>query len=211
MPSPIYDSLHLQLGRKIFDPVAAAVTNGVKVTSALRTDYLNRANRFIQNQTILIDKSMNLASQFLPGLVKVQSPTWASVGTALASDYVHWISAEHVSGSTHTKLLFRDPSKKVELDSAFNNNDKNCFTILTSKIYAYYLGVQLVAGSGNLYYLASDQLASSGASTDIQIDSLWYDCLVDLAASYFFSDSGNVGFEKANLERVSMVMAMLSR
>jgi hypothetical protein len=109
------------------------------------------------------------------------------------------------------KLLFRDPSRKVELDSSFNPNDQNCFTIFSGKIYGYYLGAALNSGSGTVYYLASDQLASSGAASDLQIDSMWFDVIVDLAASYFFSETANVPFEKANLERVSMVMAVLAK
>ena len=34
-----FDDIHMKFARKIFDPVATSATNGVKVTSALRTDY----------------------------------------------------------------------------------------------------------------------------------------------------------------------------
>lgn len=209
MSSPNFDNLHLKLSRKIFDPVAAAATDGVKVSSDLRTDYLNRANRFIENQVILLDKSLGLAAQCLPGLLKTQSFTWTSAGTSLSSDYVQWLSSEHVSGTTHTKLLFRDPSRKVELDSSYNPFDKNVFTILGGKIYGYLNGSILTSGSGVLYYLASDQRASSGDTSDIAIDEMWWDLIVDLAASFFNSDTGNL--DKGNAERVSMVMSVLGK
>ena len=208
MASPLFDALHVKLARKLFDPVATASTDGAKVSSLLRTDYLNRANRFIQTTLLLVDKSGKLIGQYLPGLVKTQTITWSSSGFTLPTDYTHWISCEHIPAD-HVKLLFRDPSRKIELDSGFNINDQNIFTIFGGKTYGYYNGSVLSGGTGTLYYLSSDQRSSAGDSADISIDSMWYDCLVDLAASFHFSDRGELSLEAGNIQRTKLVLQMI--
>jgi hypothetical protein len=201
-----FDDIHMKLARKLFDPVATSATNGVKVTALLRTDYLNRANSFIQTTLLASIKNgdYSVIGQWLAGLVKVQTPTWASGGTTVATDYVHWISCVH-SG---TRLLWRDPSRKLELDNAFNPSDKNCFTIFGGKIYAYYNAAQLTTGTGSLYYLFNDTGATGAA---ILLDPVWHETLIDLAASFYFSDKGDLPFVQANTQRAAMVMSVLGK
>ena len=205
-----FDDLSVKLSRKLFDPVAASTTNGAKITAALRTDYLNRANSFIQTTLLASIKGgdYTVVGQWLAGLIKVQSVTWASGGTTVATDYVHWISVEHVPTTGRVRLLWRDPSRKMELDQAFNPNDKNCFTILGGKIYGYFGGAQLTTGTGNLYYLFNDTGATGAA---ILLDPIWHETLIDLAASFHFGDKGDLPFVQANTQRAAMVMSVLGK
>jgi len=206
MASPNFDNLHLYLSRKMQDPVAAAGTDGGVFTSAERTDYLNRANKFIQ--LVVYEKGRDFVDRFLPGLVKTQAITWASVGTSLETDYSQHLSCQYTL-TIPVLLRWVPPSRKIILDNDQNRNIDAAYTILASKIYGYYNYAQLTSGSGVLYYLSNDTRASNGDTNDISIDALWYDTLVDLAASFAHADRGNQQFSDMNAQRIKMVLAIL--
>jgi len=207
MASPNFDSLHVYLSRKLQDPVALAGTDGSVFTSAVRTDYLNRANKFIQ--LIVFNSGRDNVDRLLSNLVKTQSIVWATLGTDVASDYNRALSCQHTATSGYILLPWVPPSRKIILDNDQDRNYDAAFTILGGKIYGYYNYAQLLTGSGLMYYMASDVRASSGDSDDIAIDSLWYDTLVDIAASFAHEDRGNVEHAKMNQTRIQMVMSIV--
>lgn len=208
MPSPNFDGLHLYLSRKVQDPVAAAATDGSVLSSAMRTDYLNRANNFIQ--MVVQQAGREYVNRFLNGLVKTQAIVWAAAGTSLATDYKQYLSCQYTPSVGNPVLLrFVGPSWKIVLDNDQNRNYDAAYTILDGKIYGYYNFSQLATGNGVLYYMRSDSRASNGDTLDIAIDSLWYDTIVDLAASFAHEDRGNVDFAQMNSKRISMVMNIL--
>ena len=190
MASPLFDNLHLYLSRKIQDPVSAAGDSGTASTSD-RTDYLNRANRFIQ--TVLWTKDLGpdfpIISKYLQGLIGASSFTFSTSGTAIPSDYSYplWVDGTQ-------RLFFKEPSWWSRVLSDDARMYHSMFTVFTNKVYATYGGAALSSGTGVLYYVKSDQRASNGDSADIGIDSIWYDVLVALAASFYFQDRGNTQF-----------------
>jgi hypothetical protein len=200
MASPLFDNLHLRLSRKIQDYVAAAATNGAKVTSLLRTDYLNQANKFIQRQF-----RKGGADVWLQGLVKVQTPTFAAAGTAVATDYSYWLSCK----GTSEKLLFVSPEFKARIVSKENRNWKNVFTIETGKLYAFQNYIQLTASTGELKYIQNDNRASAGDTADIAIDDIWYDALVHIASTYHSEDRLGLTFADGEAERINIVKAVV--
>ena len=204
MASANFDSLHLKLSRKIFDPVAAAATDGVKVSSLLRTDYLNRANRFIQRLVWVTGK----AGDFLGGLITSVEITFSSSGVSVASDYSFPVALR--KALSHP-FVYRPPSQKAALDGNYDPNEKTVFTVMGGKVYAYENGAILTSGTGYFFYLKSDQRASSGDSEDIAIDSLWYDTLVDIASSYYFEDRGEVKFAEADKQRELWVLSIVGK
>ena len=208
MPSPNFDSLHLYLSRKLQDPVTLAATDGGPYSSAMRTDYLNRANNFIQ--MVVQQAGRDYVNRYLVGLVSTQAVVWAAAGTALASDYRQHLSCQYTPATGNPVLLrFVGPSLKIVLDNDQNRNYDAAYTILGGKIYGYYNFSQLATGSGTLYYMKSDVRASNGDTLDISIDPLWYDTVVDIAASFAHEDRGNVDFAQMNSKRISMVMNIL--
>jgi len=208
MASPNFDSLHLYLSRKLQDPVSAAGTDGGPFSSAMRTDYLNRANNFIQ--LAVLNAGLEAVNRFIPSLVSTQAIVWASAGTTLATDYKKNLSCQYTPTTGNPVLLkYVGPSWKIVLDNDQNRNYDAAYTILDGKIYGYYNFSQLATGNGTLYYLKSDNRASSGDSEDISIDELWWDTLVDLAASFAHEDRGNVDFAQMNTKRVQMVMSVM--
>lgn len=208
MPSANFGELHLYLSRKLQDPVTLAATDGGIATSAMRTDYLNRANNFIQ--MVVQQAGRDYVDRFLNGLVDTQAIVWAATGTALATDYRQHLSCQYTPATGNPVLLrFVGPSRKIVLDNDQNRNYDAAYTILEGKIYGYYNFSQLATGNGVLYYLKSDVRASYNDTYDISIDSLWYDTIVDIAASFAHEDRGNVDFAQMNSKRISMVMNIL--
>jgi hypothetical protein len=207
MASANFDNLHLMLSRKLQDPVSAAGTDGTPYTSAQRTDYLNRANHFIQ--LIVWRQGRDLVDKFLAGLVKAYTVTWDLAGVNLAilvTDYQQHLSCIHDG----TRLLtWVPPSRKTLLDNDQNRNLDRCYTILQNKLYGYYNYAQLTSGTGTFYYMQNDTRASNGDTNDISIDSIWYDTLVDIAASFALDDRGNSDLAKADATRVQMVLSVL--
>lgn len=207
MASPLHDANAAKLRRKVFDDSA-----GVEVTDALANDYLNRANRFIQIFLWNMDKSddKTLVQRKLSGLVNTQAITWSGAGAAVATDYAFPIFALYVDGSAaYHPLYYTEPS--VYLKSIPNLTDfkDNVFLIFGGKTYGYYQGSNLTSGTGAIYYIKNDQRASLADSSDIAIDSIWYDVLVDLAATYHFEDKGQLSFAQAQEKRAQIVLSMV--
>ena len=63
---------------------------------------------------------------------------------------------------------------------------------MAGTIYAYENGTAIGNAAHPFYYIKDDQRASNGDSADILIDPIWYETIVDLAASYHFSDKGDM-------------------
>ena len=212
MSSPIFDNLHVILSRKLTDPVSVATADGGEVSSALRTDYLNRANKFVQ--MLLWTSKPDLFETYLQGLIATSPVNFLLAGAALPSDYSYYIALQQ--NSPIRRLKWFEPSRKIELDmgvisGANNPFFSNCFTILGNKIYAYQQGNALASGTGALYYLKNDQRASANDSADISIDPIWYETLVDLAASYHYSDKKEITLQKASEDRATLVLGVIGK
>ena len=212
MASPLFDNLHVKLSRKLTDPVSVATADGGEVTSLLRTDYLNRANRFIQ--MLLWTSKPDQIETYLQGLIGASLVTFTSTGVPLPADYSYYLSLQ-ANGPTR-KLKWFEPSRKIELDmattpSANNPYYSNCFTIMGNLIYAYQQGKMLTTGSGLLYYIKNDQRAGAADTDDILIDPIWHETLIDLAASFHYGDKKESTLEKMNSDRASMVLGVLGK
>lgn len=188
---------HLRFSRAIDDPVAAIATDGSEVSAALRNDYLNRANNFIQLTILGLTHGewslrREMFMRYAPGLVTNQAITWASGGTTVgASDpngYCEWIEATDATAGLLTPHF-----SKPELDLNLNSNLPNAFLIHGGKIYGYVSGVQKTSGSGTLFYVTSDIQTTSDATPNI--DAKWDDTLVELAIMFYKQDKGE--FEEA--------------
>jgi hypothetical protein len=207
--SPLFDGLHLKLARVIADPVASATSDGLQATSALRTDYLNRASLDIQNFFRVGDKTpdRSLTIQALQGLVKVQSVTaFVNTGFSVATDFSFGL---WVDTSTPVRLYYTSPDHFTRIQGDPVKNYENCCTVYGNKLYGISgskTNAVLNAGTGSFYYISTDQRTQANDSTDIAIDSLWYTTLTDLAASYFFTDTGNQDKAKIFLDRAVSFM-----
>jgi hypothetical protein len=199
MPSPLHDANHLALARKIQDPVATASTDG-QYTSLYRNDLLNRANKMIQ--LVLRSLGKEAINRHLNGLRATQAITWTSGGVSLAVDYSYFIECQK-DGTP--PVVLTPYHSKMELDAASNPTVPNAFVIQGGKIYGYQNGVILNAGAGTLYYIKTDARASANDTNDIAIDSLWYDSIVDIAASFYFEERGDLSSAKAQLQRFVIV------
>lgn len=212
MASANHDANHVRLSRIIDDPVTSAASDGNEITSLIRNDYLNKANRFIQFALLGMGEGYGrrnfYVERFIPGLKKASSTiTWASSGVTLssiASDYQYWLE---VYDTTTVGMHSWHPSK-AELDGNLNSNVSNAFTILAGSIYGYRSGTIISSGAtGTLYYIQNDQRASAADSADISIDSMWFDAVVDIAASFYYEDKGEPSAN--HLTRFSMVLNMI--
>ena len=199
MPSANFDELHLRLARKIFDYPSTAVPpgTGVKVSAALRTDYLNRANKQIQFMVWTAGKAK--VNEYLRGLVKTAPVTMASGSGILPVDFSFRLSFQKASGK---RFDWVEPERKADLDINANPNQTSAYTILGNLIYAYEDGAAIADGDHVLYYIGSDQRSHADDDDDIAIDALWYEVLVDLAAAYHFEDRMEFEMANAQLSRV---------
>ena len=208
MSSPNHDNNHLLLSRKIGDAVAAAATDGV-VTSALRNDYLNRANKFIQQ----FFRDRPDVDTYLQGLVGTEPITFSSSGNSILTDptdYSYFLTCTK-DGSALTGdivLKYFEPSRKTAFDSKINPNLRDGFTVIGNLLYAYENGNMLTSGTGKLKYIRTDYMASAGAAADIKIDAIWYDCLISLAAMYHELDKGQLDFATVQKQMSEMVLAV---
>jgi hypothetical protein len=203
-----FSNLHLYLSRKLQDPVSVATADGVVFTSDIRTDYLNRGNNFIQ--LVVWQAGREFVDRYLNGLVTTQAIVWDAAGTTLATDYKQHLSCQYTPTTGNPILLrFIPSSRKILLDNDQNRNLAEAYTILGGKIYGYYNYNQLATGNGVLYYMKSDVRTASTDVDDISIDSLWYDTMVDLAASFAHEDRGNGEQATMNQARTKMVLNIL--
>lgn len=210
MASALHDANHVKLSRLIRDPVASAASDGSEVTSALRNDYLNRANREIQLLVLQLSsgdwtKRRDNIARFVPGLITTQAITWSSGSASLASDYSFWVELRD-SGAG---LMTYHPSK-AELDGNLNSNIQNAFTILGSSIYGYASGAAIANGAtGTLYYVKSDARASAGDTNDISIDPVWHSAIVSIAAGFYKEEKSEMPEALAHFKRVETVLSVM--
>lgn len=210
MPSSNHDNNHILLSRKIGDPVASAGTNGNVVTSALRNDYLNRANKFIQ----MFFRGRPDVEVWLQGLIGTGTVTaFSSSGFSISgiTDYSYFLTCTK-DGATSTKdvvLKYVEPSRKTALDNGLNLNNQDVFTVLGGKLYAYEKGAVLSSGAGKLKYIKTDYKASAAASSDIEIDALWFEPLVEIAALYHSLDKGELDFAAAYKAQRDIILAIV--
>jgi hypothetical protein len=214
MPSPKFDDLHLKLARTIGDvSVGAATLDGEKLQSALRSDFLNRASAFIAQRVWQKSRIMPGAVDiYLQGLIKTQEFTFATAGTAVASDYVYPVSCQKEATGSQvrpTVLRWFDGSRKNEVDAKVWLYDDSVFTVLAGNIYGYIDGTQLDAVDGTLYYVKSEP-KTAGDTTDITIDPVWHDRMVEIATTYFDQRTGKVTPDAAEAARAAIVDSVLT-
>ena len=208
MASALHDANHVKLSRLINDPVASAASDGTEVSSALRNDYLNRANREIQLLVLTLSggdwtKRRDKVARFIPGLMKTQSITWSTGSATLASDYSYWLELR----DSGPGMMTYHPSK-AELDSAVNPNIPDAFTILGTSIYGYASGSAIGDGAtGTLYYVQTDARASAGDAADISIDAIWHSTLVSIAAGFYKEEKGEDPL--AHFKRLESVLSVM--
>lgn len=198
-----FDDLHVELARKIQDPVATSATAGQEVSVALRTDYLNKANKFI-SLAVWESGGKNFISKFLSGLKATHSLTFLTAGVSLNADYHYFLEAQADTGPT---ILTFHPSK-MELDALANPNLANAFTIDGGKIYGYdSSGLLNTPDTGKLFYVKTDVGAVSGT---INIDPIWFDSMIEIAASFHFEDKGELEMAQAIVGRWKIISTILA-
>jgi hypothetical protein len=209
MASANHDNNHILLSRKIGDPVAAAATSGKGVTSALRNDYLNRANKQIQ----LFFKNRPDREDWLSGLVTVLNVTFGT--TTIPSNYSYDLRAYKDDADSILRkniILHRvEPSMIPMVINREAQDFKNCYTIRGTSIIAYSNFTALSSGSGSLYYIKNDYRASAGDTADIGINAIWYETVVDVAALYHYIDKGEIEFQKAEERMKDLIMAVVGK
>ena len=193
---------HLRLSRKVRDPVLAISSDGVKATATLRNDYLNRADIYIQEQLRLLG-NQSIVERFLQGLLKPQTITaFSTDGFSVPEDFSFAVSCK--DGTTQFDQV--EGSQKYSL----NSNplyERSVFLVSGGKTYAYNRGKIVASGTGELLYIQSDQQTL----TDVNpaIDSIWDSTLVDIAATFFWEDSGTMTSQDSEARRKLAVKAVL--
>jgi hypothetical protein len=121
----------------------------------------------------------------------------------LPADFSFRLSFQKASGK---RFDWVEPERKADLDVNANPNQTAAYTIIGSSVYAYENGAALADGDHTIYYVKSDQMAQANDTGDIAIDPLWYDVIVDLAASYHFEDRGEFELANAQLSRAKIYL-----
>jgi hypothetical protein len=196
-----FNALHLKLARKIFDPVATAATDGQKVTSLLRTDYLNRANK--QIQLMIWSAGHDKVNDYLQGLITLTVVDMLGGVGDLPLDFSFRLAFQKTAGG---RFEWVEPERWADIENANNPNDTAVWTIIGSEIKAWENGAAITDGLHNFYYIKDDQRVLTTDDNDIAIDSLWHDVLVDLAASFHFEDRGEYQAALNQLSRVKSVV-----
>ena len=210
MPSANFDNLHVLLSRKIKDPIASGseLNDGVEISSTLRTDYLNRANKFIQLAVWQIGGNL-FVSKYLSGLKKTQSFTWATAGVTVASDYHYWLEAQE--DGPPVIILTYHPSL-LELDAFINPNLADAFTIDAGKtIIGFNATARLnTPDTGKMFYIGNDTRAQAQDTNDITIDPLWFDSVVEIAASFHLEEKDELQSAVAIITRWKIISTILA-
>lgn len=188
MPSPNFDELHARFSRAIEDPVAVAdVTAGtdtpIKVSSAVRSDYLNRATREFLAQAYLMLGPEGMRKLF-QAMVIIQTPTFASGGTAVGADYLEL--PIDLTRDSYTDVFVYWPAKS-DLDNIRNVHLDHAFAVEAGKIYAYADYAQITSGTGKFYYIGYTDLTAN-ASTDTALPKAFWDIVVDMAVMLYLTE-----------------------
>lgn len=212
MASPNHDNNHILLSRKLLKPVSAATSDNGAVTSGLRNDYLNKANTFIQRFfRTMEDKRPGISGEWLQGLFSTQSiAAFALGGVPVLVDYSYALSCRKFTPTPVAELFYVDPIKWIRASEPVTTNFlSSVFTVLGGSVYALAVGSILITGTGALYYIKRDQMVSAANATDIGIDSIWYDVVVDIAATFHFEDKGDFTFADAQAKRTQMILSLI--
>lgn len=202
---------HLKLSRKIADAVLAAATDGKEVSSALRNDYLNRANSYIVNIVWKMDrKNSGLAGNYLSGLITSQNITFSTAGVDTNANYAYWLSCKKDGSSAKfdNVLDWVDPAKKPLYDAGADLNNSNVYTIADGgKLFAWSKGALISSGTGVFRYLKSDEVADSTGT--IAINALWDNIIVAVAATFHWEDKKALTYKDAEALRQELVMRVI--
>lgn len=174
-----FANLHLLFARRIQDPVSAATTDGGLVTSSERTDYLNKASREI---VAIAMKARRLDT--ISGLIATDSTSTSGGSKVLPSDFAWKISLTTAGGLIGDYVT---PGSDVATTLA-NPNSPIQWTIKNGSLYIYDGGSAILDAEHVLTYVKDDQ--QTVTTGDVGIDDHWFEPMVDLAASYFYADSG---------------------
>ena len=178
-----FDQLHLRFSKAISDYVAAEATNGTVLTATQRDDYLNRAIKLLQ-EIIYSSYGIEEVQRILSSQVKTASITLSSSGVSLPSDD----NAMPLTLDDGTSLYKRYANRRALVIGL--NADVPAYAIEGGKIYAYN-STGDVSGTGATYgYIAKDEGINS--STTILLDDTLIDVVVNLAASLFSTEVGNM-------------------
>jgi len=94
------------------------------------------------------------------------------------------------------------------MDEDVNPNAQDAFVILGGSIYGYTGGSAIGdGGTGRLYYVQDDEQAVSDATP--AIDAIWDDVLVNIAASFYFEEKGDLNGAQAFLQRHNLLQSMM--
>lgn len=188
MASPNFNELHARLSRQVEDPVAAAsaATDGGILSSAVRSDYLNRATReFLQNAYLILGVA-KMRKLFQTVLTTQAIGTFDSAGTTL-TNYIE-LPIDLVKTGDTSKFVYWP--NKSELDNYENPHVNNAYAIEGGKLYAYQDGTVLSSGAGTFYHISYIDLVADDSSNDTLIPSIFYDTVVDYAVSYYLAETG---------------------
>lgn len=193
MATTNFDTMSMRLSRRLKDSVSWTAGGGAGVdgkiwTNTNRQDYLNQANKQIQAFIYFRDKSpdKSAAQVLLQSLVSSASITITSNGgDAVPSDYNN-MPLYVIKGTGGNSFYQYSPTRGI-LDANLTYNFQNTFTVATGKLLFYSAGARVATGTATFYYIIKDEVTQNGA-TDIQISTIFYDWIVDLAAHYALSE-----------------------
>jgi len=209
MASPKFDELHARLSRAIEDPVTAATAaNDGDVSSASRSDYLNRAiHGFAQDVYYLLGREKTRS--ILQNMITLQAVTITGSDTVTANVYQNLPIDFKKTGNTF-KYIFSH--SKSDLDNYRNPHLDYAFVIEGQKIYIYELGVVQAAGAGTFYhvgYRVDLTAADAGGFGDTSLPTEFYDIVVELAVSLYYMDIGQE--DKAKRDKYNAMLALIAK
>jgi len=182
MASPNFDSLSVSLSHLIDDPVAAAATDGSTVTSAYRTIFLNDGVRNCLRNWVQRGDWMALRSYLLDG-----SATLENNSKTLSS----WTGTPFIilsaKNSTDNVLINEAPQElKHVLDTGMYSNyftasATNQFYVVTGGSFVLIDGGTTTGDTVYLRYVKEHTNLTVANSTDIEIDSQYWDELLQEA------------------------------
>ena len=205
MATTLFNALSVKLSRALQDP-AAYSTDGQRVTAANRLEFLNRANRYVQN--VIWSMGEEAVNRHLHGLIATNLTATTSGYKALPSDYSFWLGFQKLTGGRATYV---HPQAKPDLDSNANPNMTLCFTILGNYIYAYENGTTITNAAHPFYYIKNDQIAAYDGLTDIAIDLVWHDTIVDIATSFALTELGEADQANKYLSRSMEILQAIMK
>lgn len=192
MASPNYDSLSVQHSRNIGDAVSSASSDGNQATSAMRDIHLNNAiKKFVQIKYLAKDYSCISRYVNETSATALTSNVLSLSGLTPACAWI--ISVTNTTAGLPVREIPQELVDYVSVASTTNDFIKSSST--NQQHVREGVNVR-VLGSGatdsvKIRYVAQHTTLSAGGSSDIIIDSQYWNIILELAKQEFYTDFPN--------------------